>query len=46
MNANFLHEMKLPISSNLTENRSNHWLNKMEQNHFPIVGFECDMLVV
>ena len=36
-------EMKLPISSNLTENRSKRWLNKMEQNDFPTsVGFECD----
>ena len=35
--------MKLPISSNLTENRSKRWLNKMEQNDFPTsVGFECD----
>ena len=30
-------------SSNLTENRSKRWLNKMEQNDFPTsVGFECD----
>jgi len=36
-------EMKLPISSNLTEKRSKKWLNKMEQNNFPTsVGFECD----
>ena len=35
--------MKLPISSNLTENRSKRWLNKMVQNDFPTsVGFECD----
>ena len=39
-------EMKLPISSNLTENRSKRWLNKMEQNDFPTsVGFECDLVV-
>ena len=45
---NFLpRELKLPISSNLTEKRSKRWLNKMEQNDFPTsVGFECDTLDV